>query len=206
MNFDTLLNYILDLLVNPVKEWERIREENTPDLKSLQQYLLNRLIPIIMLNVGTYFVGITFIGIRSKELIDGARLVSPISAIVASIILAAAYFITIIIAGMIIKLIATSFDSEVNEINSFKLAAFSLYALLFFGSMHIIPGMKVGMLAGFYGIYLLYRGLPVLLKTPPEKCAGFTLVVSLAVIGMLSLAFSLVNTISGAGPLLRIGF
>jgi hypothetical protein len=206
MNFDAILNHILDLLVKPTEEWERIKNAGTPDLKTLQQYLLNRFIPIVLLNVGTYFVGVALIGVRNKEFMDGARLVSPIAAIIASIVLAVAYFLIIIVGGMIIKLIATSFDSEVNEINSFKLAAFSLYPLLFIDNLHIIPGIKLGTIAGLYGTYLLYTGLPILLKTPPEKCLGFTLVITLAVIGMLSLAFALVNTISGAGPLLRIGF
>lgn len=205
MNFDAILDRILDLLVNPVKEWERIRNEDTPNLQLLQQYLLNRIIPVIILNAGAYFVGVTFIGARNKDLIEGSRLLSPIIALIASLLLVAAYIGIIILGGLIIKLIATSFESEINEFNSFKLAAFSLYPLLLLGSLHIIPGIKIGTFAGAYGIYLLYKGLPILLNTPPEKAASYTLVVSLAIIGMLALEFSLINTITNAAPLLRIG-
>lgn len=205
MNFDAILDRILDLLVNPAKEWERVLEENTPDLKSLQQYLLTRVMPVIILNAVAYFVGVAFIGARHKDLIEKSGLLSPVIAIIASLLLIAAYVAIIIVGGLIIKLVATSFESEVNEINSFKLSAFSLYPLLLVGSLHVIPGIRIGTFVGSYGIFLLYKGLPILLKTPPEKTAGYTLVVSLAIIGMVALAFSLINTITGAEPLLRIG-
>lgn len=48
---------------------------------------------------------------------------------------------------------------------------------------------------GLYGLYLLYLGLPVLMKSPQEKSLGYTVaavvaaLVILVVIGLISRAF-----------------
>jgi len=201
MSIEGFIDRILELLVNPAEEWGKIKEEGADDL---WRYLLSHLTPIIFLNVVSYFVGVVFVG--SKTL--GTPIVQHLSAaraFFATVLLAAAYVGIIFIGAIIVKLIATSFDSEQDENNAFKLVAFSLYPLLVFGSLHIIPTLKAGTMAGFYGLYLLYTGFPVLLKTPKEKSAGFTLVISLTIIGMLALAFSLINIVSGAELNLRAG-
>jgi type III secretory pathway component EscS len=51
------------------------------------------------------------------------------------------------------------------------------------------------MILGLYGLYLLYLGLPVLMKSPQEKSFGYTITVIIAaivifiVIGFISRAF-----------------
>ncbi len=53
----------------------------------------------------------------------------------------------------------------------------------------------LGILAGLYGLYLLYLGLPVLMKSPKDKSVGYTVAVIVAaiiifiVIGAASRAF-----------------
>ncbi len=45
-------------------------------------------------------------------------------------------------------------------------------------SSQIIPVIGwIGGLLGLYSLYLLYTGLPVLMKSPPEKALGYTVVV-----------------------------
>lgn len=205
MVVDSFIDRLLELLVNPSSEWERINNaEETRELPGVQRYLLNRVAPAIFLNVCTYFIGVVFVTGKSHGFPGGAD-ISPVAVFLASVLLAAAYVGIIIVGAMIIRLIATSFDSQADESSSLKLIAFSLYPLLIIGSLHVIPGMRIGTLLGSYGIYLLYMGFPVLLKTPIEKSGGFTLVVSLAIIGMLAIAFSLVNAVSGVGLAFRIG-
>ncbi|KOR31280.1 hypothetical protein TI04_01655 [Achromatium sp. WMS2] len=204
MNND-FIDRTLDLFVNPANEWARIqKEENSQDLQGVIKYLLIRIIPAIILNISTFFIGAVIIGIKTRDMIDPVRL-STISGVVASFLLIAGYVGTIVVGALVIKLIASSFDSEADDARSLKLIAFSIYPLLIIGSMHIIPGVRIGTLLGLCGIYVLYTGLPVLLKTPVEKSAGFTLVVSLAVIGMLAMVFYITNFIGGVTPTFRVG-
>jgi hypothetical protein len=201
MNLDVFIDRILELLINPSHEWEKIEQEEIGDP---WRYLLKHLGPFILLNIASYFIGAVFVGSKTQG-ISNSQYLSVGQALFTSIFLATIYIVVIYVGAVIVKLIATSFDSEQNKNNSFKLVVFSLYPYLIFGSLHIIPSIKIGAWAGFYGAYLLYTGLPVLLKTPQARSAGFTLVVALAVTGMLALAFSLINMVSGAGLNFRLG-
>jgi len=201
MNIDVFIDRILELLVNPLGEWEKIKQNDTDDL---WRYLLNHLTPMILLNVVSYFIGVVFVGSKISGA-SGIQYLSWPRALFAAMLLAAAYVGIIFAGSKIVNLIVTSFASEQDENNAFKLVGFSLYPLLIFGSLHIIPSIKAGIMAGFYGVYLLYTGLPVLMKTPKEKSATFTLVISLTIIGMIALAFSLINIVSGAGEILGVG-
>ena len=43
----------------------------------------------------------------------------------------------------------------------------------------LIPGLRFLAILGLYSLYLLYLGLPVLMKSPKEKAFGYTVVVIL---------------------------
>jgi hypothetical protein len=50
------------------------------------------------------------------------------------------------------------------------------------GIFALIPGLRLLTILGLYSLYLLYLGLPVLMKAPREKAMGYTAVVVLAAI------------------------
>jgi hypothetical protein len=56
------------------------------------------------------------------------------------------------------------------------------------GIFGLIPALGIiGVLAGLYSLYLLYLGLPVLMKSPPDKALPYTAVVILAAIVLFML-------------------
>jgi len=56
-------------------------------------------------------------------------------------------------------------------------------------------------LASLYGIYVLYLGLPRLMKSPPEKAVTYTLVVVACGIGIFIVAGLISGAIVGAGAM-----
>jgi hypothetical protein len=62
------------------------------------------------------------------------------------------------------------------------------------GIFALIPGLRILTLLGIYSLYLLYLGLPVLMKTPREKAASYTAVVILAAI-VLSIVIGAVASV-----------
>src|SRR5262249_19520309 len=51
------------------------------------------------------------------------------------------------------------------------------------GVLRIVPALGIlAILGAFYGFYLLYLGLPALMKSPKEKAAGYTVVTIIAAI------------------------
>jgi hypothetical protein len=98
----------------------------------------------------------------------------------------------VFISALVIDALAPSFGSEKNMGRSVQLVAYS-YTPFWVGSLLAIypPLAIVGLIAGIYGLYLLYIGMPKIKKTPADKQAGYfilslvTIVVVYIVIGLI---------------------
>ena len=88
----------------------------------------------------------------------------------------------VFISALVIDALAPSFGSEKNMGRSVQLVSYSYTPGWVGGLLAIIPAIAlIGALAGIYGLYLLYIGMPKLKKTPADKHVGY-FVVSLVVI------------------------
>ena len=67
------------------------------------------------------------------------------------------------------------------------------------GIFHLLPALGVlALVTALYGLYLLYLGLPVLMKAPKDKAVGYTVVVVLCAI-VLTIVVSVIGSIVGFG-------
>jgi hypothetical protein len=110
------------------------------------------------------------------------------------------------VVGLIVDALAPTFGGEKNQGQAMKCAVYSYTPAWVAGILHLFPvlGLLV-LLASLYGIYLCYLGLPVLMKAPREKAAGYTIVVIICAI-VLSLLLSIVAGFLGfAGGADRLG-
>jgi len=83
----------------------------------------------------------------------------------------------VFISALVIDALAPSFGSEKNMGRSVQLVAYSYTPAWIGGLLSIYPPLAiVGALAGIYGLYLLYIGMPKLKKTPADKQAGYFIV------------------------------
>ena len=114
--------------------------------------------------------------------------------IVIAVISYIASLIGVFILGFIIDALATSFDGEKNAIQAMKLAVYSYTAAWVAGILNIVPVLGLlAILAGIYGLYLLYLGLPKLMKSPPQKTAGYFVVSVLAAIVVNFVVWSIIG-------------
>lgn len=83
----------------------------------------------------------------------------------------------VFISALVIDALAPSFGSEKNMGRSVQLVAYS-YTPAWIGALLAIypPLALIGSLAGIYGLYLMYIGMPKLKKTPADKHAGYFVV------------------------------
>jgi hypothetical protein len=98
----------------------------------------------------------------------------------------------VFISALVIDALAPSFGSEKNMGRSVQLVAYSYTPSWIGGLLSIYPPLAiVGVLAGIYGLYLLYIGMPKLKKTPADKQVGYfivslvTIIVVYFVIGLI---------------------
>ncbi|MBT9447700.1 MAG: YIP1 family protein, partial [Hyphomonadaceae bacterium] len=92
--------------------------------------------------------------------------------------------------------LATNFGGQKNPLNAFKVAAYSAVAALLAGVFQIIPALAIFGLLGLYSLYILHRGLPVLMKAPADKATGYTVSVVVVMIVLWIIAAVIVNTVT----------
>jgi len=106
------------------------------------------------------------------------------SALSASVVQYVLSIAGIAVLGFVIDFLAPSFQGKQNQIQAFKVAAYSMTAAWVAGMLNLVPSIAlISMLAVFYSLYVLYCGLPILMKNPPEKSVLYTVIV--VVVGVL---------------------
>ncbi|MEI9850829.1 MAG: Yip1 family protein [Sphingomonas sp.] len=68
------------------------------------------------------------------------------------------------------------FRRQKNSVQALKVAAYSATASWVAGIFGIIPQISFLSIVGLYSLYLLFVGLPILMRVPKEKAAGYTIV------------------------------
>ena len=85
--------------------------------------------------------------------------------------------IGIIIFGFLLNAIAPYFKTKQNKMQALKLVAYSSTPWLLAGIFYFHPSIWfLATLAGLYGLYILYIGIPILMETPKEQQIPFLIV------------------------------
>ena len=149
------------ILLTPKSEWLVIeRESGDPAFLFTNYVAILAAIPAVC-----GFIGMSLIGIGGI----GGGLVSAI----VSYLLA---FVTVYVLGLIIDALAPTFDAQKNPANALKLAVYSMTPGWVAGIFLLIPllGILAAIIGLVYGFYLLWVGLPPLMKGPEEKAIVYT--------------------------------
>ena len=106
----------------------------------------------------------------------GASFIVP--ALIGAIIYYIVSIIGIILFGFLLNAFAPTFKSQQNQAQALKLVAYAATPWLIAGIFYIIPGWLwfLPMIAGLYGLYILYLGLPILMGTPQDQQIPYLIV------------------------------
>jgi Yip1-like protein len=182
-----LVERVKRILRSPRTEWDVIDAEPTTPAGLYTGYIM----PLAAIGPVARIIGYSVFG--TTGLMGTYRV--PIGSGIASnllmyvLTLGAAYVLAVMIDGL-----APTFKGQRNQNQALKLVAYSGTAFWVGGIVMLVPPISSLMiLAILYSLYLLYLGLPKLMKTPPEKTLGYTAVVTAAVFVL----FLVVNFIAG---------
>ncbi|HET6972194.1 MAG TPA: YIP1 family protein, partial [Phenylobacterium sp.] len=95
----------------------------------------------------------------------------------------------IYVFALIIDALAPTFGGTKNQIQAFKVAAYAPTAGWVAAVLLLVPMLGIlAVLGGLYSLYLLYRGLPRLMKTTEDKALPYTALVVVAglVVGLVA--------------------
>lgn len=187
-----IVDRVKAILLRPSPTWDVIEAEPATIGGLYRSYVVPlALIPAIAGLIGSIVFGYGAFGISYKPSILGAVLSAAVSY--------GATLLGVFILALIIDGLAPTFGGEKNRVQAFKVAAYSGTAGWVAGIFQIFPPLSfVGLLA-FYGLYLLYRGLPRLMKTPDDKATPYTVVVVIAAIVVAIVVGAIVRPIMHLG-------
>jgi hypothetical protein len=167
----TLKDRVTKILTTPKTEWPVIDAEATDVARLYSGYVM------ILAAIGPIagFIGSSLLGFGLLRTGIAAGLLGAIVGY--AVALAAVY-----ICALIIDKLAPTFDSTPNLIQALKLVAYASTAAWVASAANVIPllGSLIALIGSLYSVYLLYLGLPVLMKTPEAKVVPY-LVVSVVV-------------------------
>lgn len=190
--FMNIITRIKNICLSPKTEWPVIATETLGTRTILLRYVL----PLAAFAAVVGFIANSVIG-QSLPLLGTYRV--PLMAGIATAIfvlvmsLVGTFIMTLAINGL-----APKFDGEQNAEQAFKVAAYSYTPVWIANVFQLLPMLGfLSVLAGFYGFYLLYLGLPLLMKTSPNRSLGYTVLVIITAIVLsvlINLSMSLVSS------------
>ncbi|MEO8151760.1 MAG: Yip1 family protein [Rhizobacter sp.] len=183
-----LIQRVQDILLKPLPTWPVIEQEST-DVAALYK---NYLLILAAIPAVAQFIGMSVIGFGGFGMHIRMPFMWGLTEMVLRYVIS---LVMVYVLALIVDALAPSFNGTKNQINALKLVAYGSTAGFVGGIFGLIPSLWVlGLLASLYSIYLIYTGLPVLMKCPPEKAAGYTAVV--IVCGIV--AGIVISAVSGA--------
>jgi hypothetical protein len=160
------------ILADPVGEWAAIESESGDPAYVLSRYVtVLALIPALFSFIGACIVGVIVpnAGLVRAPLVNGF-----LGAILGYVLSCA----IMLILGILINLVAPLFGGRRDFDSAFKLAVYSFTPAWLAGIFLVLPGLQFLTLTGLYGAYILWLGLPRLIKLPAQRSLGFaTLIV-----------------------------
>lgn len=180
---------IKKLVFTPKTEWAVIAAEPTSSAELYAEYIM----PLALLTALAGFLRMPMPGIDRAF---GASLHMPILSGVAFMLM---LFVSVVfgvsIVGLIITVLAPAFAGQRDLRQALKVAAYSATPASLSSVLALapIPAMMPHLLAGIYCIYVLYLGLPVLMRTPQEKAFGYSASVAVCAV-LVGVVFAVLNT------------
>jgi len=199
-----LVDRVKNILLSPRTEWPVIDAEPATVASLYTGYIMPlAAIPVICQAIGMSFIGVTIP-------FTGTHYRSPIAnALVSAAVLYCFSLIAVFIVALIVDNLAPSFGGTKNQVQALKVVAYSYTASWVGGILSLVPALGIiGILFALYSLYLLYLGLPVLMKSPPDKSVGYTLVVVVCTIVVTWIIFFAVAALGlgmGAGAMAGAG-
>ncbi len=187
-----LLQRASNICLNPKTEWPVIEAEAATPADLFKTYI----IPLSAIPAVASFLGMTIFGMSIPFM--GTIRTPFLTGLTTLILTFGLGLVSTYLISLIINALAPSFGGEKNGIQALKATAYAFTPAWIAGVLNIMPSLGIiGLLAGLYSIYVLYLGLPVLMKAPPEKALGYTAVSVICSIILMAIIMAVVGALGG---------
>lgn len=156
------------LITRPREEWQAIAGEPSDTASLFKGYV----IPMSAVPVVAGFIGAAIFVRMFAEALPGLSIGALLAQSVVSYVLGLA---GVWVFGKVVQALAPRFGGTGEEVPAMKLAAYSPTAMWLAGVFALVPPLAILAVLGFYSLYILYKGVPVVTRVPEDKALVFTL-------------------------------
>jgi hypothetical protein len=157
------------IVTEPLSEWAKIERETDDPVDLLMRYVA----PLAIIPSLFGFISACLIGVTAPS---GATLRTPLlDGLLGAIFGYVATCVIVLVLAVIIYVLAPIFGGLRGFNNAFRLAVYSFTPVWLAGIFLLLPGLHFLALFSLYGLYLLWRGAPRLVKVPEEMALTFAI-------------------------------
>ena len=187
-----IVSRIRNILLQPTAEWRVIEHEPT----SVRDLFTGYALPLAAIGpVCSALGGVLF---TSATLARLGMHMSPVNFIVSAVIGYGVALLAVYVFGLVIDGLATTFGGVRDRTRAMRVAVYASTAAWLAGVFQLVPQLGFVGLVGLYSLFLLFRGLPIVMRSPPEKAVGYTVSVVLVMIVVWIVLSTVVYLISSA--------
>lgn len=191
-----LITRAKNICLSPNTEWPVIAAEPATAGGLIGGYAA----PLAAIGAIAGFIGGSIIG-HTLPFVGHYR-VPMVSGLVTAILTFAMALVGVFVLSLVINALAPTFGGEKNDLQALKVAVYSYTPAWLAGVLNIsLLLATLGILAALYGLYLLYLGLPRLMKSPQDKALPYTVVVLICAVVISIVLAAATAMVAGAGML-----
>ena len=165
-----IVERVKNIIMTPKTEWLVIAAEEPNTAQIFKGYVL----PLALIPAIAHIIGLSVIGRGMMSSFSWGIAMGLIQFILA--------FVGVYISAYVIAFLAPRFGSQQDMGRAVQLVAYSYTPAWVAGILSIVPALGVLVfVGGLYGLYLMYLGLPQMMKTPQDKVIGYLVVSIVAV-------------------------
>jgi hypothetical protein len=173
----SIVDRIKNICLTPNTEWPVIANEPASTGSLIAGYVA----PLAAVSALAGFIGVSFVG--QTGFFTGTYRLPLVAGLALAVWTFIGAIIGVVVVGFLINALAPTFGAQQNSAQAMKVAVYSFTPAWIAGVLRIVPALGIlAILGAFYGFYLLYLGLPALMKAPKDKAAGYTVITVVAAV------------------------
>ena len=170
---------IKNILITPKSEWRVIQAEPTSVSRLYSGYVM----PMAAFAAVMSFIRMSVVGVEVPS--GGTIRASWINGLQTSLLTFLLSLGGLYLVGLVINSLASAFGGRPDRRQALKTAAYALTPTWLGTALSFLPmGGLLQFLAGLYGVYVLYIGLPVMMQAKEDGAGGYASSVVACAVGV----------------------
>jgi len=189
-----------NILLSPATEWDKVATEATAP----KEVVITYVIPLAALAAIAHFVSMVVIGTTMPFV--GTYHMGALMGVVFGVYHFVMAIVGVFVLAFIADALAPSFGGTKDMNQAVKLTAYTFTASWIGSVLGIIPfiGWLLALLLALYGLYILYLGLPKLMKNPADKTIVYEIVLIIVAI-IVYVVIGAIGSVITAGGMIGAG-